>query len=609
MMAPEDAFRLLADGLGKAGTPQRFEQLAEHLAAIFTVSHVLIGALQPDGVTLRTLAHWSRGRLQLPTEYPLAGTPCAHVLANQVCRYPDNVCALFPHGALLREMGVVGYMGAPMRAPDNELLGLVAILDETPLDLPDYAGEVLRIAAAQAGAELARHVAERARRSSDHRLAQLAYWDSVTGLANRHHFMEHLAEACRRARRTGASLGLLYLDLQRFRQINDSQGHEHGDRLLTDVAARFSDVVQPGEFLARLGGDEFAVLVPNANQGQLQATVARFRHSLAAPLHLGEQRYALTFSAGVARLPQDATDAAALFQHASIALNHAKRSGHRTRFFSAAMAEALRQQEQLQSRLVEALHHGGLMLHFQPQFSLASGKLIGAEVLCRWHDERLGWVSPSDFIPLAERQGLARPLGDWVLSAACRQLQTWERQGHPFPGRLCVNVSAQQMDGPQLVRHVQQLVAQMRPGLLGLELTESGLIRDPEQAVGITRTLRGAGIGMAIDDFGTGYSSLAYLKRFAADTLKIDMSFVHDMLKSRHDRAIVATIIAMAGTLGMQTVAEGVESAAQAEALRELGCTAVQGFYCGRPVDAETFAACWLGQPVSSTQTDAINRP
>ncbi|TFH88724.1 bifunctional diguanylate cyclase/phosphodiesterase [Billgrantia azerbaijanica] len=594
MMAPEDAFRLLADGLGKAGTPQLFEQLVDHLAAILGVSHVLIGAVQPDNATIRTVAHWAQNQLQPPVSYALAGTPCGHVLDDRVCRYPDDVCARFPDDPLLREMGVVSYMGVPMRSPQGELLGLVAILDDKPLDLPDYAAEVLRIAAAQAGAEFARHAAERERRSSDHRIEQLAYWDSITGLPNRRHFMERLTEACERVRQQDGALGLLYLDLQRFRQINEAQGHECGDRLLAAVAGRFGAATQADEFIARLGGDEFAALLMTADRARLGEAVERYRHCLAEPIRLDEQRFNLALSVGVARLPQDAEDAAALLQNASIALNHAKQDGSRTRFFSAAMARELRQHELLKSRFIDALAQGRLALHFQPQFSLASGELIGAEALCRWHDEQLGWVSPGEFIPLAEGQGLIRALGDWVLSAACRQLQTWARQGTPFPGRLCVNVSAQQMDDPRLAEHVQQLATQMPPGLLGLELTESGLMRNPEQTVRITRTLCEAGIGMAIDDFGTGYSSLSYLKRFAADTLKIDMSFVRDMLKSSHDHAIVATIIAMAQTLGMQTVAEGVESAEQAEALRALGCTGVQGFHFGRPVDAETFASRWL---------------
>ncbi|MCG6657756.1 sensor domain-containing phosphodiesterase [Halomonas campisalis] len=594
MMAPEDAFRLLADSLGSTGTPRVFDLLVERLAAIFEAEHALIAELLPDGETLRTVAGWSQGQLQPAVTYPLAGTPCAHVLDDQACHYPDNVCARFPDDPLLREMGVTSYMGVPIKAPDGQLLGLMAILDSQPLALADYAPEVLRIAAAQAGAELARQAAERERRSSHHRIEQLAFWDSVTGLPNRRHFMERLNDSFDRASRQGSALGLVYLDLQRFRQINDTQGHALGDRLLAAIAARFGAVTAPGEFVARLGGDEFMVLLMDTDPAAMAGAIERYRRSLSPPIPIAERRFAIAASAGAALFPSDAEDAQSLFQHASIALNHAKRSGDRTRFFSPSMADELYQREVLQVRFIDALARNGLSLHFQPQFCLVSGKLIGAEALCRWQDDTLGWVSPGDFIPLAEEQGLIGRLGDWVLDAACRQLERWEAQGKAFPGRLCVNVSAQQMDDPQLAEHVQRLTARVAPGRIGLELTESGLMRNPDQTVSITRALRAAGFGMAIDDFGTGYSSLTYLKRFAADTLKIDMSFVQDMLESSHDRAIVATIIAMAQTLGMRTVAEGVETHDQAEALKALGCSGVQGFYFGRPVDADSFAAHWL---------------
>lgn len=443
-------------------------------------------------------------------------------------------------------------------------------------------------------AEMARRSEEEKRRSSDYRIQQLIYWDSVTGLPNRRCLMERLEEACEQARLRDSCLGLLYLDLQRFRQINDTQGHELGDQVLAEIASRFSTQAEAGEFLARLGGDEFMVLLTDTRPAAMAHAIERYRNSLLAPIQLSERSFSISASVGAALFPRDADNAQSLFQHASIALNHAKRDSSRTRFFTATMADELQQHEILQLRFSDALAKDKLSLAFQPQFSLKSGKLIGAEALCRWHDEILGQVSPATFIPLAEEQGLIRPLGEWVLEAACQQIEAWERQGKPFPGRLSVNVSAQQMDDPRLAEHIQRIATRVPPGKLGLELTESGLMRNPEQTVRITRALCRAGFSLAIDDFGTGYSSLTYLKRFAADTLKIDMSFVQDMLKSSHDHAIVSTIIAMAQTLGMQTVAEGVEEAEQAEALRALGCTGVQGFHFGRPVDGNTFAELWL---------------
>ncbi|MGQ4878846.1 putative bifunctional diguanylate cyclase/phosphodiesterase [Billgrantia sp. LNSP4103-1] len=594
MMAPEDAFRLLADGLGKAGTPQAFDHLVERISTIFHGEHVVIGKLLSDDASIRTVAFWSRGSLQPTSVYPLHGTPCEHVLNDEVCEFTEGVRQRFPQSAVLQELEIEGYVGIPLRAPQGHLVGLLAVLSSQPLQLAAYAPEVLRIAAAQAGAEMARRAEEEKRRNSDYRIQQLIYWDSITGLPNRRCFMERLDEACEQARLRDNCLGLLYLDLQRFRQINDTQGHELGDQILAEIAGRFGAQAEPGEFVARLGGDEFMVLLTDTRPAAMAHAIERYRNSLISPIQLAERSFSISASVGAALFPRDGDTAQSLFQHASIALNHAKRDDSRTRFFTATMADELHQHEILQLRFSDALAKGNLSLAFQPQFSLKTGKLIGAEALCRWHDDILGHVSPGTFIPLAEEQGLIRPLGEWVLEAACQQILTWERQGKPFPGRLCVNVSAQQMDDPRLAEHIQRIATRVPPGKLGLELTESGLMRNPEQTVRITRALCKAGFSLAIDDFGTGYSSLTYLKRFAADTLKIDMSFVQDMLKSSHDHAIVSTIIAMAQTLGMLTVAEGVEEAEQAEALRALGCTGVQGFHFGRPVDGDTFADLWL---------------
>ncbi|WP_162623098.1 putative bifunctional diguanylate cyclase/phosphodiesterase [Billgrantia lactosivorans] len=594
MMAPEDAFRLLADGLGKAGTPQAFDHLVERISTILDGEHVLIGKLLSDNASIRTVSFWSRGSLQPTSVYTLAGTPCEHVLNDEVCEFSDGVCQRFPDDTMLKELGVESYVGIPLRAPQGDLVGLLAVLSSRPLELAAYAPEVLRIAAAQAGAEMARRAEEEKRRSSDYRIQQLIYWDSVTGLPNRRYFMERLEEACEQARLRDNCLGLLYLDLQRFRQINDTQGHELGDLMLAEIAGRFGAQAEPGEFVARLGGDEFMVLLTDTRPAAMAHAIERYRNSLTAPIELSERSFSISASVGAALFPRDADTAQSLFQHASIALNHAKRDSSRTRFFTATMADELHQYELLQLRFSDALAKGKLSLAFQPQFSLKTGKLTGAEALCRWHDEILGHVSPGTFIPLAEEQGLICALGEWVLEAACQQLMAWERQGKPFPGRLSVNVSAQQMDDPRLAEHIQRIAMRVPPGKLGLELTESGLMRNPEQTVRVTRALCKAGFSLAIDDFGTGYSSLSYLKRFAADTLKIDMSFVQDMLKSSHDHAIVATIVAMAQTLGMLTVAEGVEAAEQAEALRALGCTGVQGFHFGRPVDGDSFAELWL---------------
>jgi EAL domain-containing protein (putative c-di-GMP-specific phosphodiesterase class I) len=241
-----------------------------------------------------------------------------------------------------------------------------------------------------------------------------------------------------------------------------------------------------------------------------------------------------------------------------------------------------------------ALREGRLMLHYQPQVDLSTGALSGAEVLCRWFDAERGWVSPGEFIPLAEERGLMKELGGWVLKTASEQLRDWQQSGVAAVPRISVNVSAQQLEDIRFGEEVERHTRGVCPASIGLELTESGFMRDPEQAIGLMQVLKAQGFGLAIDDFGTGYSSLAYLKRFAADTLKIDISFVRDMLSSSHDYTIVTTIIAMARSMGMKTVAEGVETVEQAQALAALGCDQAQGFYYGRPMSADDFAMHWL---------------
>ncbi|MGL6251686.1 MAG: diguanylate cyclase domain-containing protein, partial [Billgrantia desiderata] len=370
MMAPEDAFRLLADGLGKAGTPLAFDHLVERISSIFDGEHVLIGKLLSDNATIRTVAFWSQGSLQPAAIYTLAGTPCEHVLNDEVCEFPEGVCQRFPDDGMLQELGVESYVGVPLRSPQGHLVGLLAVLSSRPLDLAAYGTEVLRIAAAQAGAEMARRSEEEKRRSSDYRIQQLIYWDSVTGLPNRRCLMERLEEACEQARLRDSCLGLLYLDLQRFRQINDTQGHELGDQVLAEIASRFSAQAEAGEFLARLGGDEFMVLLTDTRPAAMAHAIERYRNSLLAPIQLSERSFSISASVGAALFPRDADNAQSLFQHASIALNHAKRDSSRTRFFTATMADELQQHEILQLRFSDALAKGKLSLAFQPQFSL-----------------------------------------------------------------------------------------------------------------------------------------------------------------------------------------------------------------------------------------------
>ncbi|MGM0785699.1 MAG: EAL domain-containing protein [Pseudomonadota bacterium] len=512
----------------------------------------------------------------------LPSTPCERIFDEQEAMALNHASINLPGNSLPAR----SWIGRRLDNARGEPIGVITVLYRQPLEANAFATSVLRILSTGAAAELER-------RRDHRRMHQLAYTDGTTGLPNRVRFMEELARLRQEAEQGQYPLGLLLLDIRRFKEINDLHGHQVGDQLLATLAGRLQRAAVHHESLARLSGDEFALLVPHANDSALDASLARMHEAIRYPVQLGHRRFSLEVSIGVARYPGDATTTSELFKSASIALYHAKQQDSGVCPFDVSMTHDLKRRQEMTERLSEALRHHRLTLHFQPQVDLQSGLLVGAEALCRWYDDKWGWVSPGEFIPLAEERGLIRALGDWVLAAAARQLVEWQHAGTPLPGRLSVNVSAQQFTDPQLASHIASLTEGVPASAIALELTESDFMRDPEQAVAITQALRNAGYALSIDDFGTGYSSLSYLRRFAADALKIDISFVHEMLDSHHARTIVETIIAMAQALGMQTVAEGVERHEQAIALAEMGCDHAQGYHFDRPLPAADFTAAW----------------
>ncbi len=434
------------------------------------------------------------------------------------------------------------------------------------------------------------------RKASDEKIRNLALYDTLTGLANRTLFGERLAGALEQARAGDYPLAILFLDLNRFKEINDTQGHGVGDQVLINVARRFQAALRAEEILARLAGDEFVVVAEHADQNTAAIIAKRLLQAMADPIAIHGHSFSVGLSIGIATFPQDGDGMEDLLKRADIAMYRAKAAGGGYMFYQPEMSVGLLERMELAQDLGRALAAGGLQLYYQPQVCLATGAPIGAEALLRWRDPQRGWVSPGIFIPVAESRGMIGALGKWVLAEACRQMRAWLDAGLSFPGRLSVNLAAQQLEQADIVECIRSTAraAGVAPGKLGLELTESGLMTNVEGAIEIMSTLQMDGFSIAIDDFGTGYSSLAYLKRLPADKLKIDMSFVRDMLKDRHDYTIVTTIIGMARNLGLAVIAEGVEEQAQAAALQELGCGEAQGYYYGRPEPAEDFARKWL---------------
>jgi diguanylate cyclase (GGDEF)-like protein/PAS domain S-box-containing protein len=434
------------------------------------------------------------------------------------------------------------------------------------------------------------------RKATDEKIRNLALYDTLTGLPNRMLFSDRLTQALASAEQKGRGLVILFMDLNRFKEINDTQGHGVGDQVLIQVAHRFKATLREEEMLARLAGDEFVVLAETADASSATLIAERLQRALAEPIATRGHTFSVGVSIGIARYPADGRTMDDLLKGADIAMYRAKAAGGGHMFYHPDMSVGMAERMELARDLANAMNAGKLELYFQPQVSLDTGMPIGAEVLLRWNDPQRGWVSPSKFIPIAESRGMIGTLGTFVLRAACAQLKAWRLAGLHFPGRLAINVAAQQLEQPDIAESIQAIVAEagLTPDCIELELTESGLMANVERAIGIMATLKEAGFAISIDDFGTGYSSLAYLKRLPADKLKIDISFVREMLTDRHDYTIVTTIVGMARNLGLEAIAEGVEQAEQAEALRALGCNHGQGYYFGYPEPAGAFASRWL---------------
>ena len=426
--------------------------------------------------------------------------------------------------------------------------------------------------------------------AAQQRIEELSLTDALTGLPNRRQLAEHVARLSQRARAQARSFALLMVDLDRFRHINDSLGQEVGDRVLVDVARRIRGCLRAGDLLARTGGDQFALLIEDADTGIAEATARRVLDGVAAPYDFDGAQFTLTCSIGGALCPGNGHGAEELIRHAEAAVLAVKEGGRgHYRVQKGRRSADHRADIELDHAMRQALAGGRFRLHYQPQVDLRSGRVVGAEALIRWRDAALGDVPPSRFIPVAEDSGFIVALGDWVLAQAVHQAADWLRRGLRMP--VAINVSALQFQQPHFVERVAEVLAaaQLPPELLELELTESILVRDAEEALQRLQALARIGVQLAIDDFGTGYSSLAYLKRFPIGKLKIDRSFVQGLPGDDSDCAIVVAILQMAAALGMKVIAEGVESDGQRRFLRDSGCHEYQGFLHAPALDARSF--------------------
>jgi len=430
-------------------------------------------------------------------------------------------------------------------------------------------------------------------KKSEANLERLAHYDPLTGLPNRLLIQSRLDHALAHARREGSQVAVLFVDLDRFKNVNDSLGHPVGDQLLQQITQRINERIRGDDTFGRLGGDEFLIVLDDLRQASDAAGVAReVLQILEAPFALeGHRDIYIGASVGISLYPQDGEDAAELVQHADAAMYQAKEQGRNTlRFYTPELSAAVTYRMELESRMRRALAQGEFTLHYQPQVDLATSTVIGCEALVRWNDPEKGLVSPADFIPLAEETGLIVALGDWVLQTACAQFRQWLNMTS-MPLCMAINLSARQLQQPDFVDSVDAIIRrfQLPAERIKLELTESMIMASGEDAASLLASIRALGVRLSIDDFGTGYSSLAYLKRFPIDELKIDRGFVKDIPQDDNDTEIAATIIAMAHKLKLKVIAEGVETREQADFLGQQGCQAYQGYLFSAPLPADAF--------------------
>ena len=429
---------------------------------------------------------------------------------------------------------------------------------------------------------------------ANEQLHHLATHDALTGLPNRVLLTDRLEQASAHAERDRGSFAVLLVDLDRFKSINDSIGHQAGDELLKEVAQRLRSILRPIDTLARLGGDEFVIIVNCiAGREQAESLIKQVLECIGRPMVLASIKVQISPSIGVSLYPQDGKDPQTLLKAADAAMYHAKKTGRNTfQFFTSEVNSFTRERLELESSLRLALGQNEFVLHYQPKVDIRNGHIVGVEALLRWNHPALGLLSPEEFIPLAEETGLIVPIGDWVLTEACRQAHAWHVAGLTHL-RMAVNLAAQQFRAANLAERVRDTLQQsgLEARFLEFELTESAVMQDAEQSAFILQQLSDLGVRLSLDDFGTGYSSLSYLQRFPLNKVKIDRSFVREICRSESNAEIVRAIVSLAHSLRLSVIAEGVETIEQLDFLQTIGCDQYQGYYRSAAVPAEAIEA------------------
>ena len=490
--------------------------------------------------------------------------------------------------SLLHLLPMAACWSTPIIAGNGEVVATFALYYRTPSSAPPFHRRMVEACVPLVRVAL-QHEANRTE------IERLAYFDPLTGLPNRRLFSDRARQTLQMAVRVQAPGALLLFDIDRFKTTNDSLGHSAGDEVLRETALRLQAEIGDSATVARLGGDEFAAVLPRCSPVEAMHAAERLRHALAAPLRIAGMQIEVSTSIGIALFPQDGVELERLVKNAEMAMYEVKRAGRgASRFFTTTMNDVVAQRMQMESALRQVLAAGGLALHYQPKMHLDGSGCAGAEALVRWNDPALGAVPPDRFIALAEECGLIGAIDAWVLETACAQLAAWQRAGVPVPS-ISVNVSPLRFHSDDVPAHVRRLLTlhDLKPSALMLEVTERVMLSDDERTRVDLRTLHEMGVRLSVDDFGTGYSSLGYLKRLPVSELKLDKSFVADLEREASDRALADAVIGIGQALGLQVVAEGVETPGQRELLIRAGCDIAQGYLFTRALPADELVA-WL---------------
>ena len=591
-MQTEISLRSVIEGMAAVTGKDFFYSLVYHLTCALCVSYAFVteclDKTSPERVC--TLAFWCKEDFGENFEYAIENTPCEQVIAGLSCHYPRKLQSIFPLDHDLVKLNAESYVGVPLIDSLGKILGHLVVIDEHPIEDGSTKLSILKIFAAKAAAELERQKTEK-------QLAYDALYDRLTDLPNRLLLNNHLNRAWEKYRRDpSCKFAVFFLDLNRFKYVNDSLGHKSGDLLLVAIAQRLKACVRASDILARLGGDEFAILVEDIQMGQVTKLAQRIQQSLKSPFHLGTHEIFASVSIGIAFSEPSLNSSEDLLRNADIAMYKAKASGaNKYELFDETLHTQVVNRLRLETDLHHSLDRNEFRLHYQPIVSLVDRQVVGFEALIRWRHPQRGYVSPEEFIPLAEETGMIIPLGEWILWEVCARLKKWQLQFDNPNLTMSVNISQKQLSRPHLIDSSLEIVQKtgLEPSCLQLEITESLLMQDVQITMETLKQLKFLGFGLYLDDFGTGYSSLSYLHSLPIDTLKIDRSFVRAIDLQGNNSEIVEAIVMMAKSLGLKVIAEGIETPAQLARLQTLECFYGQGYLFTKPLNSHSLAN-WL---------------